>query len=113
MRGASLVLAFLLLLGGCTTASVQEQEAGAGAGATIGGDRVAGARDFAANCEICHGLGGDGGAVGISLHHEFNRMDFGTLASWIEDPEPPMPRLYPKFLTKQEVRDLAAYVESL
>jgi mono/diheme cytochrome c family protein len=106
-------MGLFILLTGCTTASVEQQESDAGSGATTGGDRIAGARDFAANCAVCHGSNGDGGAIGISLRHEFNRMDFGTLASWIEDPEPPMPRLFPKFLDKQEVRDLAAYVESL
>lgn len=109
----SVVIVMLLVLGGCTTASVEQQESNGGSGATIGGDRVAGARDFAANCAICHGPAGDGGPSGISLYHEFNRMDYGTLASWIENPEPPMPRLYPGTLTRQEVRDLAAYVESL
>lgn len=112
MRIAAIIL-IVLMLAGCTTASVEQQESNAGEGATVGTDRAAGARDFVANCGMCHGPSGDGGRVGISLRHEFMRMDFGTLASWIEDPEPPMPRLYPKFLTKQEARDLAAYVESL
>ncbi len=112
MRCAGIVLT-VLVLAGCTTASVEQQDSNAGSGATIGGDRVAGARDFAANCEMCHGRAGDGGPIGISLRNEFNRMDFGTLASWIEDPEPPMPALYPRVLSKQQVRDLAAYVESL
>jgi hypothetical protein len=40
-------------------------------------------------------------------------MSYGGLVSWIEDPQPPMPRLYPEFLTLSEVRDAAAYVESL
>lgn len=112
MRTTGIVLG-ILLLAGCTTASVEQQESDAGSGATIGGDRVAGAKDFATNCAMCHGYAGDGGPVGISLRHEFNRMDFGTLASWIEDPEPSMPRLYPKMLSERQVRDLAAYVESL
>ena len=112
MRGAGIVLA-VLVLAGCTTASVERQASNAGPGATIGGDRVAGGRVFAANCATCHGDAGDGGPIGISLRHEFNRMDFATLASWIEDPEPPMPRLYPNPLSEQEVRDLAAYVEGL
>jgi len=40
-------------------------------------------------------------------------MDYAATVSWIEDPQPPMPHLYPKVLTAQEVRDVAAYVESL
>ena len=113
MRAAAIVFTASLLLSGCTTASVEQQESDAGPGATVGGDRVAGARDFATNCAVCHGSSGVGGPSGISLRHELMRMDFSTLASWIEDPEPPMPQLYPNVLGKQEVRDLAAYVESL
>lgn len=31
----------------------------------------------------------------------------------INDPAPPMPKLYPKFLSDAKVRDIAAHVESL
>jgi mono/diheme cytochrome c family protein len=40
-------------------------------------------------------------------------MAYGTLVSWIKDPQPPMPHLYPQILGEAQVRDVAAYVESL
>lgn len=40
-------------------------------------------------------------------------MNYATLVSWIEDPEPPMPKLYPSPLSARQVRDVAAYVLTL
>ncbi|MBV8374754.1 MAG: cytochrome c [Candidatus Eremiobacteraeota bacterium] len=108
---APLVLALAPIA--CTTATYQANAVSAGPGATIGGDRTAGARVFAANCATCHGRSGVGGSVGPSLHGESQKMDYGALVSWISDPQPPMPTLYPKFLTQAEVRDVGAYVQSL
>lgn len=79
----------------------------------MGGDKKAGARLFAANCASCHGAQGAGGGIGPSLRDESRRMNFETLASWIEDPEPPMPKLYPVPLSDEQVRDVAAYVQTL
>ena len=104
---------FALSVGACTTASYGAGAANAGPGATLGGDKRTGAALFASNCESCHGAQGAGGGVGPSLWAESRRMGFGTLVSWIEDPEPPMPRLFPSALTDAQVRDIAAYVESL
>ncbi|MBV8530256.1 MAG: cytochrome c [Candidatus Eremiobacteraeota bacterium] len=106
-------LALISTLAACTTATHQANAVSAGTGATLGGDRTAGSRVFVANCATCHGAGGTGGTVGPSLRGESQRMDFGGLVSWIEDPQPPMPKLYPKFLTSAQVRDVAAYVQSL
>ncbi len=102
-----------LVATGCTTASYGSSATAVGPGATLGGDRKSGAGVFAQNCASCHGAQGSGGGVGPSLRDESRRMDFGTLVSWIEDPEPPMPRLFPGQLTKRQVRDVAAYVLSL
>lgn len=102
-----------LVLGACTTASYGGTDAPAGSGATTGGDKKIGARLFSANCASCHGAQGAGGGVGPSLRDESRRMSFETLASWIQDPEPPMPRLYPRPLNDEQVRDVAAYVQTL
>lgn len=103
----------LLALAGCTTATYETNGSGPGQGSPVGGDRTAGSLIFAANCQTCHGADGVGGAVGPSLRGESQRMSYGGLVSWIEDPQPPMPRLYPEFLTESQVRDVAAYVASL
>lgn len=68
---------------------------------------------FAANCAVCHGATGLEGGLGPSLRNEKNRMDFSATMSWIKDPQPPMAKLYPKFLTDADVRDVASYVQSL
>ena len=102
------------MLCGCAPATVAKSGTVAGTATTLGGDAAAGAKIFAINCSTCHGAtGGEGGAVGPSLRNEKERMDFGGTVSWIEDPEPPMPKLYPQLLTEQQVRDVAAYVQSL
>lgn len=84
------------------------------AGALESADRAAGEAIFKANCSVCHGATGlTGGVLGPSLRHESERMDFAQTVSWIEDPQPPMPHLYPSVLTSAQVRDVAAYVHSL
>lgn len=108
--GAGLLAA---ILGACTTATHGGNAVAVGSGATIGGDKKAGAAVFAANCAACHGAQGVGGEIGPSLRGESRRMNFETVASWIEDPQPPMPRLYPGQLSVQQVRDVAAYVQTL
>ncbi|MBV8490449.1 MAG: c-type cytochrome [Candidatus Eremiobacteraeota bacterium] len=113
MRFVAGVLA-VLVLAACSPGVSQEESPQFGTASTYGGDKDAGALVFAANCSSCHGSNGlSGGFVGPSLRHESMRMDYGTLVSWIDDPQPPMPKLYPKYLTENEVRDVAAYVESL
>ncbi|HEY6450880.1 MAG TPA: cytochrome c [Candidatus Cybelea sp.] len=109
----SISAALALLLGACTTASYGGNAVAVGAGATEGGDKKAGAKLFSAYCASCHGAQGAGGGVGPSLRDESRRMNFETLASWIEDPEPPMPKLYPGQLNRNQTRDIAAYVQTL
>lgn len=110
----ALVLTFAAFaLPACTTATYQANAVTIGPGATLGGDRRAGARIFAAQCAVCHGPQGAGGGIGPSLRDESRRLDADALPGWIEDPEPPMPALYPHPLSKRDVRDVASYVESL
>ncbi|MBV9648187.1 MAG: cytochrome c [Candidatus Eremiobacteraeota bacterium] len=109
-RAALLLLA---LVTACQPAIGSKSATSAGSAATQGGDSVSGGLVFAANCATCHGSTGTEGGAGPSLHHESSRMDYATTVSWIEDPEPPMPKLYPDKLTKQQVLDIAAYVQTL
>ncbi len=75
-------------------------------------DAARGGKLFAANCAACHGAKGEGG-YGPSLHNESRRKDFNAAVSWIENPAPPMPKLYPDPLSKQDVQDVAAFIEKL
>jgi len=107
-------IALVCGLSACAAATSARSDTAQGTAATLGGDATVGAKLFTTNCATCHGTTGrEGGSVGPSLRNEKSRMDFGGTVSWIEDPQPPMPKLYPQFLTEQQVRDLAAYVQSL
>lgn len=103
-----------VVLSACAPAVGEKTDTSAGTSATQGGDAKVGYEVFRANCATCHGpTGVEGGAVGPSLRNENKRMDFGATDSWIKDPQPPMPKLYPQFLSDDQVRDLAAYVQTL
>jgi len=67
---------------------------------------------FAQNCSSCHGSTGMEGGVGPSLRGERKRKTLDELVAWIKHPDPPMPRLYPETLSEQDVRNVAAYVDS-
>jgi mono/diheme cytochrome c family protein len=77
------------------------------------GDADAGRTIFSTNCATCHGATGDEGGIGPSLRGENVRMNYDQTIVWIKHPDPPMPELYPKFLSETEVDDVAAYVQKL
>jgi mono/diheme cytochrome c family protein len=72
-----------------------------------------GRRVFGDNCATCHGATGREGGVGPSLQDERARKDYDATIAWIENPQPPMPKLYPSPMSRQAVDDVAAYVQSL
>lgn len=51
--------------------------------------------------------------MGPRLIGESARKNLQQAQAWIENPAPPMPKLYPGTLTAQDVRDVAGYVETL
>jgi mono/diheme cytochrome c family protein len=77
------------------------------------GDGSRGAEVFRANCAVCHTAGGAAGGVGPSLEHEKQRKNYDQTVAWIEQPDPPMPKLFPQPLSEKDVEDVAAYVQSL
>jgi mono/diheme cytochrome c family protein len=72
----------------------------------------AGAELFKKNCSVCHGVAGAGGE-GPPLRNERSRKTLAQLEAWIQNPAPPMPKLYPSVLSRQDVHDVASYVETL
>jgi len=103
-----------IALSGCAPAVAEKTDTTAGTSTTLGGDAKIGAQLYQTNCATCHGpTGVEGAAIGPSLRNENLRMNFDSTDSWIKDPEPPMPKLYPRVLNDAEVRDLAAYVQTL
>ena len=72
-----------------------------------------GAALYAADCESCHGASGGPARVGPTLAGERKRKDDAAILRAIEEPDPPMPKLYPGSLSARDVADIAAYVETL
>jgi mono/diheme cytochrome c family protein len=111
MAFVSFVLLSSTALAGCgrhgsgTAASPRATIAGANAGH--------GKAIFERECAACHGQYGVGGPVGPSLKNESARRSFQAVRAIVTDPQPPMPKLYPARLTKADVTDVSAYVESL
>lgn len=111
MAFASFVLLTVTALAGCG------RHAGRGAAApqaTIAGANAGhGKAIYERECAACHGAYGVGGPVGPSLKNESARRTFAAVRAIVTDPQPPMPKLYPARLTKTDVTDVSAYVESL
>lgn len=99
-------------LGAVTSPSPGQAEAG-GAASPASGDVARGRSIFVENCSMCHGSTGVEGGIGPSLKNERSRKNPEQAIAWIENPQPPMPKLYPSPLSGKDVDDLAAYVESL
>ena len=79
------------------------------AGADVGRGKAV----YEAQCAACHGEHGSGGQIGPSLHNENVRRPYSSVYAIVLDPAPPMPKLYPSRMSKSDVRDVSAYVESL
>ncbi len=109
----ALLVAACVLAAGCAQKGAQTAEiaASAASGATAGNTGRGGAI-FRTNCSVCHSTNG-GSGVGPSLDRESKRRNYEQTVAWIMQPDPPMPKLYPSPLSEKDVRDVAAYVQSL
>lgn len=119
VRTMALSVALIVLAAGCTK-STDSASSGGGTAAPSAdanvialGNADAGHEIFRANCSICHGTTGTEGGVGPSLTREGMRKNYLQTVAWIENPQPPMPKLYPDPLSEANVRDVAAYVQKL
>ena len=102
---------FLVLATACSHANNDGHASANAAPTTASASR--GASLFATQCASCHGVRGAGGRIGPSLKGERKRKTAQAVRAIVEDPDPPMPKLYPAQLTAQDVDDLTAYVETL
>jgi mono/diheme cytochrome c family protein len=66
---------------------------------------------YAQNCSACHGATGEGG-TGKSLKSLSGRLTFDATVQWLENPKPPMPKLFPNPLSEEAVRDIAAFIRT-
>ena len=83
------------------------------AGRAYAGDPVHGKAVFNTNCATCHGADGRAGGVGPPLIDENKRQNLQRTIVWIENPNPPMPKLYPSPLSERAVEDVAAFVQTI
>ena len=72
-----------------------------------------GAELFAKNCLVCHNSSRDTARIGPPLANEGRKRTLAQIIRAIEEPDPPMPKLYPGTLSEQDVDDIAAYVKTL
>ncbi len=79
----------------------------------MSGNAANGKKIFSQNCANCHGAAGTGSGMGPTLKGEKSKKNFSATVAWIKNPKPPMPKLYPSPLKAQQVKDVAAYVQSL
>ncbi|MGD0052822.1 MAG: cytochrome c [Vulcanimicrobiaceae bacterium] len=107
------------LAAGCSKGSDQSSQSGAtsapsalASGAALG-DPKRGQQIFSTNCSTCHGKTGREGGIGPSLTDEKSRKDGQQTITWIHNPQPPMPKLWPSPLNDKDVADVAAYVQTL
>lgn len=103
----------LVACAGCARGGAQTAAGTAATASPTFGNRSRGAEVFRANCAVCHATDATTGGIGPSLAGEIHRKNYQETVSWIEDPDPPMPKLYPAPLSEQNVEDVATYVQSL
>lgn len=68
---------------------------------------------YGTNCAVCHGVHGEGTRIGPSLLHIRARTTPASLTAIILDPAPPMPRLEPGHISRRDVSDIVAYLQTL
>jgi alcohol dehydrogenase (cytochrome c) len=87
--------------------AVQQPEA-----ASSGSDVEQGKRVFTQFCGACHGVTGEGG-TGPRLTGISTRKTLDEVITFIKNPAQPMPTLFPSPLNEEDVKKVAAYVETL
>jgi mono/diheme cytochrome c family protein len=117
MAGRFVALMGFIALAAVSTAGCAHSSGAAASSASappaVVGNESRGADVFRANCAVCHTAKGAAAGVGPSLEHEKQRKNYNQTVAWIEQPDPPMPKLYPSPLSERDVDDVAAYVQSL
>jgi len=64
---------------------------------------------YAQNCSACHGANGEG-VTGKNLQNLGQRLTLEATVQWLENPKPPMPKLFPSPLGEQDVLDVAEFI---
>jgi mono/diheme cytochrome c family protein len=72
-------------------------------------ERAKGRRVYEQVCASCHGPDGKL-LAGHDLGTLKGRRDRAATMSYIKDPKPPMPKLFPNLLDEQSVQDVTTYI---
>jgi mono/diheme cytochrome c family protein len=107
---------FALAVAACAAAGCARHSSapnGAPSAGVPGADLRHGKLVYEAQCKACHGEGGIAGPIGPVLQNEHLRRSYREVYALVLDPAPPMPKLYPSRLSRSDLRDVSAYVESL
>lgn len=110
-------VSFVLLAAACAAAGCSRhgaaKTASAPSASVTGANLSRGKAVYEAQCAACHGERGVGGPVGPALANENARRAYRSVYGIVLDPAPPMPKLFPSRISKTDVRDVSAYVETL
>lgn len=79
----------------------------------IRGDGTRGRSVYIERCAACHGAEARGTRLGPSLHALAPTWNDKRIFTAIEEPEAPMPKLYPSQLTRRDLADVAAYIDGI
>lgn len=111
----AVILPALLMSASLSACGSHAAATGAGATATplASASVERGRAVFAAQCAACHGTAGEGGQIGPALRGELRRRTPAYVADAIANPSPPMPKLEPAQMSKQDLIDVTAFVEQL
>ena len=81
--------------------------------AVLHGDSSRGRDVYLQRCAACHGADARGTRLGPDLYALAKSWSKKRIYGAIEEPEAPMPKLYPSQLTRRELADVAAYVDDI
>jgi alcohol dehydrogenase (cytochrome c) len=93
--------------------ALREGAARAAANEQAAGSNIARGRElYTQNCAACHGPTGEGGS-GKSLKGLQGRLSVDATVDRLQNPKPPMPKLFPSPLAEEAMRDIVAYIRTL
>ncbi|MDH2909160.1 MAG: cytochrome c [Candidatus Eremiobacteraeota bacterium] len=107
MKNRAGIASLALLLTAC---SGHARSNGAG---MMRGDGSRGRSVYLRRCAACHGADARGTRLGPALRALKSSWNVKRIFGAIEEPEAPMPKLYPSQLTRRELADVAAYIDDI
>ncbi|MGC8486317.1 MAG: c-type cytochrome [Candidatus Baltobacteraceae bacterium] len=107
MKNAAGIASLALLLSACA-GHVRDDRA-----AVLHGDGSRGRGVYLQRCAACHGVDARGTRLGPDLYALSKSWSKKRIYGAIEEPEAPMPKLYPSQLTRRDLADVAAYIDGI